>query len=195
MNYTTLQSDIASYLDRTDLTSRIQEFISLAEHRLMHDLKFRGVEKAGTVSLTSGSTTVTPPPRFRSIIVLERADGTPIKYRPISFIEQYLSSLTTATGAPIYYSLFDDTIYVAPTADANYTLPIKYYEEIEPLATATTNYFTDETPQLLLYATLLEAAPFLHNDERIPVWQDRYDRFMQSVAQDQSAYQTDQAVR
>lgn len=195
MNYTTLQSTLAEYIDRTDLTARIVEFIELAEKRIMHDLKFRGVERAGTVTLTTGTNTVTPPTRFRSVIVLEQESGTPIKYRPISFIEQYASNLTTSSGPPKYYSVFDDTIYVAPTADATYTLPIKYYEEIEPLATATTNYFTDNAPQLLLYAALLEAAPFLHNDERLPVWQSKYTQFLQSMGVDQEFYTADQTVQ
>ena len=39
-----------------------------------------------------------------------------------------------------------------------------------------TNWLTDYAPTLLLYATLLEAAPMLKNDERVPVWQQMYDR-------------------
>ena len=39
-----------------------------------------------------------------------------------------------------------------------------------------TNWITEYAPQLLLYGTLVEATPFLKNDERIPVWQSMYDR-------------------
>jgi hypothetical protein len=39
-----------------------------------------------------------------------------------------------------------------------------------------TNWLSEYAPQLLLYGTLLEATPFLKNDERIPVWQSMYDR-------------------
>jgi hypothetical protein len=39
-----------------------------------------------------------------------------------------------------------------------------------------TNWLTDYAPQVLLYASLLEATPFLKNDDRIPVWQQMYDR-------------------
>ncbi len=39
-----------------------------------------------------------------------------------------------------------------------------------------TNWLTENAPEVLLYGTLLEATPFLKNDERIPVWQNMYDR-------------------
>ena len=40
-NYTDLQSTIASYLARTDLTSTIPVFIQLAENRLRRDIRQR----------------------------------------------------------------------------------------------------------------------------------------------------------
>ena len=38
-NYTTLQSTIADYLARTDLTAQIPTFIQLCENRLRRDLR------------------------------------------------------------------------------------------------------------------------------------------------------------
>ena len=43
-----------------------------------------------------------------------------------------------------------------------------------------TNFLTEYAPDLLLYATLLEAAPFLKKDERIQTWQQMYDRAAQA---------------
>ena len=37
-----------------------------------------------------------------------------------------------------------------------------------------TNWLTDYAPNALLYRCLLEAAPFLKNDERIQTWQNLY---------------------
>lgn len=196
MNYTTLQADVAEYLDRTDLSSRIREFISLAEHRIMHDLKFRGNETGTSVTLTSGTDEITPPARFRSVIMLLDENSKPIERRTISFLRQHKSSLTTATGAPQFYALFNDKIFVSPVADQGYTLSLRYYEEVEELSTSNpSNYFTGNTPNLLLYGTLLEAAPYLHNDERVQLWQASYDRFLQSILEDQKFYGTDEAVQ
>lgn len=196
MDYSSLQADVAAYLDRTDLTTRIQTAIGFAEKRLMLDLKFRGVESSTTATLSSAGTTVTPPSDYRSIILLQRPDNTVIERRSISYINQYISDLATATGAPLYYALFEETIHVAPTADAEYVLKVKYYAELEALSGSnTTNYFTDNTPQLLVYATLLEMAPYLHNDPRIPVWENNYRQMVESIMRDNKYYGTDEAVQ
>jgi hypothetical protein len=44
-----------------------------------------------------------------------------------------------------------------------------------------TNWLTEYAPNLLLYATLLEATPFLKNDERIPVWTNMYAMAAQAL--------------
>jgi len=57
---------------------------------------------------------------------------------------------------------------------------VLYYERIQPLDSSNqTNWFTIYAPQALLYGTLLQAMPFLKNDERIPMWQAQYDKIMQ----------------
>jgi hypothetical protein len=44
-----------------------------------------------------------------------------------------------------------------------------------------TNWITEYAPNLLLYAVLLEATPFLKNDDRIGTWQTMYDRASQAI--------------
>jgi len=63
------------------------------------------------------------------------------------------------------------------------TLEILYYEQPRFLDNETqTNWLTEYAPDLLLYATLLEATPFLKNDERMQMWQATYDRAAQSLS-------------
>jgi hypothetical protein len=58
-----------------------------------------------------------------------------------------------------------------------------YYELPQPLDDANQqNWLTNYAPNLLLYACLLEATPFLKNDERIATWQSMYDRFAQATS-------------
>jgi hypothetical protein len=56
-----------------------------------------------------------------------------------------------------------------------------------------TNWLTDYAPDVLLYAILLEAVPFLKNDERIPVWESAYARGLASLNQQDDARQNDRA--
>jgi hypothetical protein len=57
-----------------------------------------------------------------------------------------------------------------------------YYERVQPLdSTNQTNWFTIYAPQALLYGSLLQAMPFLKNDERVAMWQDQYNQIMQTL--------------
>ena len=54
-----------------------------------------------------------------------------------------------------------------------------YYERNQPLDSSNqSNWFTEYAPQALLYGSLLQAMPFLKNDERIPMWQAQYDKII-----------------
>ena len=64
-----------------------------------------------------------------------------------------------------------------PSADFAYPFEVNYWELPALLdATNQTNWTTDFAPNALLHGALLQAAPFLKDDERIPIWQQIYDR-------------------
>jgi hypothetical protein len=74
---------------------------------------------------------------------------------------------------------------VAPTPAAAYSFQVLYYERNQPLDSANqSNWFTQYAPQALLYGSLLQAMPFLKNDERIPVWQAMYDKSIALLKQE-----------
>ena len=87
---------------------------------------------------------------------------------------------------PVYYGDYDYTHWlVAPTPDVDYNFEVLYYERIQPLDSSNqTNWFTIYAPQALLYGSLLQAMPFLKNDERMPMWQANYDQIMQTLKQE-----------
>jgi hypothetical protein len=90
---------------------------------------------------------------------------------------------TTATDIPKYYCDYDYTHWlVAPTPASNYTFEVLYYERVQPLdSTNQTNWFTQYAPQAMLYGTLLQAMPFLKNDERIQMWQTQYQLIIDTL--------------
>jgi hypothetical protein len=68
---------------------------------------------------------------------------------------------------------------VAPTPAAAYDFEVLYYERVQPLDSSNqTNWFTIYAPQALLYGSLLQAMPFLKNDDRVPLWQGQYKLIM-----------------
>jgi hypothetical protein len=190
MTFTTLQQDVRRYLERgTTYASdpvvfeQIPRLINLAERRIARELKVQGFINVVSGTLQSGVSVYAKPDRWRDTVSINIGTGAQNNTRKVLFARAYEYLLSywpdrTATAQPEYYSEYDYTHWLlAPTPDADYPFEVLYYE-LPPLLddVVQTNWLTDYAPQLLLYGTLLEATPFLKNDERIPVWQTMYDR-------------------
>jgi hypothetical protein len=190
MTFTTLKQDVQRYLERGDTLAsdpivfeQIPRLINLAERRIARELKIQGFINVVTAQLLADNPVVTKPDRWRDTVSMFIGTGTNNDTRSALYTRSYdyLRSYwpdATQTGEPLFYSDYDYNHWlVAPTPDADYPIEILYYQ-LPPLLTeeAQTNWLTENAPEILLYATLLEATPFLKNDERIPVWQNMYDR-------------------
>ena len=107
----------------------------------------------------------------------------PIFARSYEYLRNYWPD-ETQTGTPQFYADYDYQHWLlAPTPTTAQTWEILYYEQPRFLADDfQTNWLTEYAPDLLLYATLLEASPFLKTDERIQTWQVMYDRAAQALS-------------
>lgn len=190
MTFATLKQDVQRYLERgATLASdpvvfeQIPRLINLAERRIARELKVQGFINVVTTTLNQGQSVYDKPDRWRDTVSINIGTGVGNTKRKTLFIRdyEYLRSYwpdESETAEPIFYSDYDYSHWlIAPTPDAAYPIEILYYE-LPPLLddTTQTNWLTEYAPQLLLYGALLEATPFLKNDERIPVWQSMYDR-------------------
>ena len=190
MTFTTLQQDVQRYLERGNTLAsdpivfeQIPRLINLAERRIARELKVEGFINVVTGTLSAGQSVYPKPDRWRDTVSINIGTGTTLNTRKILFsrVYEYLRSYwpdALETDTPIFYSDYDYSHWLlAPTPDAEYPFEILYYE-LPPLLdeNVQTNWITEYAPQLLLYGTLVEATPFLKNDERIPVWQSMYDR-------------------
>jgi len=190
-DYTTLQSTIADYLARTDLTDQIPEFIRLAEDRLRRDLRIRQMLKVATAVATTGDSTVSLPSDFLAMKDLH-IQGNPVK--TIEFLSTsnfFRNAGTSYKGAPNYYTLLGSEFQFAPIPDSDYTLQMVYFYQPDYLSdTNPSNLWLAYTPDLLLYASLGEAEPYLMNDERLQTWASMYDRGLNAVikSDDDSEY-------
>lgn len=184
MTYTSLFNDISSYLERTDTATldKIPTFIMLAEQVLASEIKFLGNLTVNQSTLVSGNPVITKPARWRktvSINVTVDGDRRPVFLRTYEFLRQYWPD-EAQEDVPKYYADYDYTHWlVAPTPADAYSFEVLYYEEVQPLdITNQTNWFTQYAPQAMLYGSLLQAMPFLKNDERMPMWQAQYDKIV-----------------
>ena len=189
-NYTDLQSTIADYLARTDLTTQIPLFIQLAENRLRRDLRIRPMLKVVTTLTTASDPTVALPSDFlemRDLHIESSPIQTLVYQNPSNFYRNTKAS-TADSGAPKFYTVMGSEFQFAPIPDSAYTLKMVYYAAPTYLGTSnSSNAFVANCPDLLLYASLGEAEPYLMNDARIQTWATLYDRGLNSLTVSDSA--------
>lgn len=206
MTFQSLQNDIQSYLERGTpadplVYNQLPELINFAERRIATELKICGFIVAATFTMQATVAVIAKPDRWRQTVSMN-VGTTPVGTAPrqqmysrsYEYIRSYWPDETQTNttvygvaGPPKFYADYNyQNILVAPTPDAAYPAEIIYYEQPALLDnTNNTNWITQYQPNLLLYSTLLECAPFLKNDTRIPVWQSMYDRIAAVVnAQD-----------
>ena len=120
---------------------------------------------------------------------------TPIFARSYEYVRNYWPD-EAQTGQPKFYADYNyNNWLIGPTPDDNYPIEILYYELPALLSdTNRTKWLTEYAPQLILYGALLEATPFLKNDERIQVWQGFYDRSMGAINKEDLQRITDRAT-
>ena len=189
MTYTSLLQDVRRYLERgftaesdAIVYEQLPRLITLGERRIARELKIQGFIRAVTTPLQVGVAVYLKPDRWRDTVSMT-LNGTPIFGRAYEYLRSYWPN-EAQTGTPQFYADYDYQHWVlAPTPNAASTLEVLYYEQPRFLGEEfQTNWLTEYAPDLLLYATLLEAAPFLKNDERVAVWQAMYDRAAQALS-------------
>jgi hypothetical protein len=188
--YSDLQTSIAGYLARTDLTSQIPDFITFAENRLRRELRIRQMLKSVTTSTVSADATVEVPSDFLEIrdFVVMTNPITPMSYSSPSSLSN--DPRTSQVGVPRSYTILAAEFQLTPIPDAAYTLKMLYYAAPAYLSTSnTTNVFLTTSPDALLYASLIEAEPYLMNDARINTWGTMYDRAIASLTKSDESTQ------
>ena len=187
MTYGSLAADIESYLERTDTATvdKIPTFIMLAEQVIASQIKFLGNLTVNESTMVQGDPVIAKPARWHKTVSMNvTVDGvrSPIFLRKYEYLREYWPEATNE-DVPKFYADYDYTHWlIAPTPADAYTFEVLYYERVQPLDVSNqTNWFTQYAPQALLYGSLLQAMPFLKNDERMPMWRAEYDLIINTL--------------
>lgn len=189
MTYSSLLVDVRRYLERgftleSDpiVYEQLPRLVTLGERRIARELKIQGFIRAIETPLTPGVAVYMKPDRWRDTVSMT-IDNVPIFGRAYEYIRSYWPD-EAETGTPEFYADYDYQHWIlAPTPATAQTWEILYYEQPRFLGDDfQTNWLTEYAPDLLLYATLLEATPFLKNDARMQLWQATYDRAAQALS-------------
>ena len=178
-NYSTLKTSIAAYLQRSDLTSMIPEFIADAESRIYTEMRTQAMETAYSATMVNGEATLPA-----GLIEWQwlYIDSDPKRRLEKKDMEWILRNFPTSVGKPYYFARNGDSLTFGPTPDADYALVGSYYKRLAALSDSnTTNWLTDDYPELIRFAALCEATPYLQEDQRIPVWEAKYQQVKQRI--------------
>ena len=187
MTYDNLTSNVLQYLERNDpaVVNQIPTFIMLAEFEIAEMMKSLGQQQVVQSTMQVGNPVIPKPSRWRKTVSMNITVAGKLQsvlLRKYEYLRNYAPD-STATGTPLYYSDYDyDNWLVAPTPDQSYAFEVLYYERLVPLSSETqTNWITRNAPNAMLYGTLLQAMPFLKNDQRL-IFQQKYTEAVQALS-------------
>jgi|TARA_R110000782_G_scaffold190170_3_gene280080 hypothetical protein len=180
--YAELQTSIANWLNRDDLTTVIPDFISLTEAGINRSL--RHYKMINRVDATLDSRYVQMPADWMETVRFSITSGNTYKIELISRDDmlEYRQNTADVSGRPRFYANIGDTIEVFPTPDADYQMQLQYYAKTPALsATNASNWLLASAPDIYLYGALVQAAPYLNDDARTQTWAALYASAMQSL--------------
>lgn len=198
-NYADLLASVASWMNRTDLTTVIPDFVTIAESKIARDLRLRNQLTTGTLTTSASTRAVALPTgwlEFESVNI----DGTPdtlCTFRPTEYMDLVFPE-GGSSGKPVAYTIEGANILFGPTPASAYTVNIAYYARFGALITSGTNWLLTNHPNIYLYACLREGAFFTKDQAGAQQWDGLYKqevRALQASDDDQSHSGSAMAVR
>lgn len=179
-NQAALEDVVADYLNRTDLDSQITDGVELCEARIRRHEAARTLTRT---TLTLDSTNpATLPADFKYLYALYY-DGDSATYGEIRIVSpkelvEYKGTYG-AGGRPVMAAVLYDPLELlfapVPASGASYTATMIYD------AGMSSTYLLTHFPDLYLYGTLIEMAPFIRDDARIPMWEQRFQQSLEEL--------------
>jgi hypothetical protein len=180
MTYSELKTNIANYLNRSDLTDQMDMFIDNVEGEVNRRVRRKEMIKRATA--TADAQYLSLPNDWLEAINVEITSNnfSPILQQSIESLDIYRKSINNKTGQPVYFAFVDDTMELAPTPDASYTLQLTYYGKIDALSDSnTSNFLSNNHPDVYLYGALKHASIYLMEDERVAMFSQLFEKALE----------------
>jgi hypothetical protein len=179
--YAELQDALSTWLNRGDVEQSIPTFISLAEAKFNRRIRdYRMVKRANAEIDT---------PYFIVPTDWQENIRFQINTTPIITLEYVTPDqaaeekrLNSGAASPAFFTMVGDQFQIVPSPDGAYEAELTYYAKIPALSDEnTSNWLLDVAPDMYLYASLMEAAPYLEEDARIPVWSSMMEKAFNDI--------------
>ena len=170
--YAQLRQAVADWLDRRDLGDRIPDFIALAESRLNRLLRLRAMEVEVAIQAPAGTDWVDlPADCLEPLGVWRKAEG---GRQALSFQTGAGLSRTGLSGPPRAWSLQGDGIRLDRPCETFTELSVAMRQRVRLSDSAPTNPVLASCPDLYLFGSLIEAAPYLRDGDLLALFAARY---------------------
>jgi hypothetical protein len=192
-NYTDLQTTIADFLNRDDLTSVIPTFIQLAEAQINREIRHWQMETRVSGQQSAGDQYMQIPADWLETIrfhVTDQGTSAITMTSRAAMADIRAKNEDASTVTTYYYCHADGQFELYPTPADTLNVELLYYQKIPDLATNSTNWLLTDAPDVYLYGALLHSAPYLAEDARVAVWAQMYSAAVQNVnsASEQARY-------
>jgi hypothetical protein len=170
--YADLKSAVADWINRADLAAVIPTFITLSEAKFNRELRLRGM--LTRAEAVTSNEFVGVPSDFLENYSLELNMSNIGPQQSLAFIgplEAKVLKANKVTGKVRYYTIIDGAFELLPAPGSNTDVILTYYQKIPSLSDRQpSNWLYAKAPDLYLYSALLEAAPYLRDDDRMQMW-------------------------
>lgn len=200
MDYNTLTAQIRSYANRNDdfFVNQIPNFINQGINRIYSEGRGVGFQVIVQGNLTANNPLLAKPANWKETISLSII----VNNKAVFLLERVYETIkalwpnVTLTSTPKYYAERSyNSFYLSPTPNAAYPFSLTY--KTTPLFDVThpTNFLTERYPNLLFYSCMIEAMPFLKDDERLPNFDKLYKEALQDMNNDTLSTHSDRTTQ
>jgi len=181
--YSALKTSVANWLNRTDLTDEIVDFISLTEADFNSKLRIRKMISETTITIDAETEDLpTGFLQIRDFFIVSGSTKLPLRYMTPSQMDSIKG--TSTTGTPEVYTILGDKLRFAPKPDSTYTATLNFYKKFDALSDSnTSNFILTDHPSIYLYGALYHATNFLGGIDKMLVqkWQQMYATAMERL--------------
>lgn len=206
VTFSSLKDTVQKYIERGDpadpsVYAMLPTLINMAERNIAIALNVTGIRQVVSGAMAPGLSVYQKPSGWRRTVSINFGAASTLDQRTALFPRSYEYCRSywpddTVQGTPKFYAEYsDEYMLVTPTPNAAYPFEMIYYAKPPLLDDANqTNWITENWPQLLIYATLKEAAPFMKQDERIATWDGMYQQLLGAISEDDLKKAVDRSV-
>lgn len=181
--YAGLQTTVADWLHRSNLTAQVPDFINLAERVINRRLNIFPRELEFSLVAPTLTRFLPLPSDFGQPIALYLTDIDP-REQLTYVLPQQLNVDESASLRPQYWAVDGANIAFPSQSDFAYTMTLRYQQNTYLSDSAPMHATFARYPDLYLYGALAQAAPYIRDDARWPSWDAKFKELLREAAQD-----------